>query len=146
MKKRLKGIPRRFKRKPVVVHSRDRLSLPVDRNGKTIKVVIKGKNVYLTTGEYEDGTLGEIFIKIGKQGEENAVYDMAAIAISLGLQYGVPLEVFVNKLEHQRMESGGVTSDPDLPIVSSIMDWIAKRLRKDFLSADNLDKRPNSPS
>ena len=119
--------------KPNIIHTGERRKLTITRSGKTKRVIIDGKNIYFTANTYEDGTLGEIFIDIGKEGEISSVYDMAAIAISIGLQYGIPLDVFVDKYEFQKTEDGGITSDLDFPIVSSVMDWVAKRLRKDFL-------------
>lgn len=109
-----------------------RRKLPNDRSGKTRKAKIGGRNLYLTTGEYEDGTLGEIFIKCGKNGKSGSIYDIVAICMSLGLQYEIPLKVFTDKMKYQKMSDGGVTSDPEIPICDSVIDYIGKRLELDY--------------
>ena len=88
---------------------------------------------YFTVGEYHDGTPGELFIKMAKQGTEvNALYDSIAIAVSLGLQYGVPLQVLVDKFSYMRSLPYGLTSDPDLPTATSVLDYIFRRLGLDY--------------
>lgn len=102
-----------------------RIKLPDERFGVTTAVDIGGFRVRLTPGLYPDGTLGEFFIKIGKPGNAMAVYDMVAIAVSIGLQYGIPLKVFTDKFRRQQMEPSGVTSNPGMPIARSIIDFVA---------------------
>jgi len=116
-----------------------RRKLPDERPGITRKVVIGGRNLYLTTGDFETGELGEVFIKCGKSGKQNSVYDIIALSISLGLQYGIPLEVYIDKLKYQKMESGGVTTDPQIPMCDSVIDYIARRLEMDYLN----ERTPN---
>jgi len=99
-----------------------------ERSGKTRRVVIAQHKIYLITGEFDDGTLGEIFIRIDKEGSELRVYDALAIAISIGLQHGIPLETFAEKLCYQKFEPAGVTNDTEIPLADSIVDYIFKKL------------------
>lgn len=118
-----------------------RQKLPTERSGKTHKVVIGGRAVYITTGEYPDGSLGEIFIRLDREGGELRVYDCLAIAVSIGLQYGVPLEEYIKKLRYQQMEPRGVTSNPnEIPMCSSISDYLAKWLELKYLSNKQPDQ------
>ncbi len=88
----------------------------------------------MTAGSYDDGHLGEVFLKLGKQGSTLAgVMDAFSIAISIALQYGVPLEAFVSKFVNMRFEPAGMTDDPDIRISQSIMDYIFRRLALDYL-------------
>ena len=105
-----------------------RRKLPDERRGLTHRAVIGGHKVYLTTGEFEDGTLGEIFISVDKQGGALRVYDALAIAISIGLQHGVPLEDYVDKLRGMQFEPAGVTGDAEIPMAKSIPDFVARYL------------------
>jgi ribonucleoside-diphosphate reductase alpha chain len=89
----------------------------------------------MTAGSYEDGQLGEVFLKLGKQGSTLAgVMDAFSIAISIALQYGVPLEAFVSKFVNMRFEPAGMTDDPDIRISQSMMDYIFRRLALDHLT------------
>jgi len=89
----------------------------------------------MTAGTYEDGQLGEIFLKLGKQGSTLAgVMDAFSISVSIGLQYGVPLETFVQKFTNSRFEPAGMTDDPDIRMAQSMMDYIFRRLALDYLS------------
>jgi ribonucleoside-diphosphate reductase alpha chain len=91
----------------------------------------------MTAGAYEDGSLGEVFLKLGKQGSTLAgVMDAFSIAISIALQYGVPLEAFVSKFVNMRFEPAGMTDDADIRISQSIMDYIFRRLALDYLPYD----------
>jgi len=83
-------------------------------------------NGYITVGVYPDGTPGELFIKMGKPGGVWAVYDALAIAISVGLQYGIPVEVFASKFKHMKFEPRGMTKSEEIPIAKSIMDYLAR--------------------
>jgi ribonucleoside-diphosphate reductase alpha chain len=88
----------------------------------------------MNAGTYEDGQLGEIFLKLGKQGSTLAgVMDVFSIAVSIGLQYGVPLETYVSKFTNSRFEPSGVTDDPDIRMAQSMMDYIFRRLALDYL-------------
>jgi ribonucleoside-diphosphate reductase alpha chain len=88
----------------------------------------------MTAGAYEDGSLGEVFLKLGKQGSTLAgVMDAFSIAVSIGLQYGVPLETFVEKFTNLRFEPAGMTDDKDIRMAQSMMDYIFRRLALDYL-------------
>ena len=88
----------------------------------------------MTAGSYEDGSLGEVFLKLGKQGSTLAgVMDAFSIAVSIGLQYGVPLETYVQKFANLRFEPAGMTDDADIRMAQSIMDYIFRRLSLDYL-------------
>ncbi|MGA7260727.1 MAG: adenosylcobalamin-dependent ribonucleoside-diphosphate reductase, partial [Stellaceae bacterium] len=117
-----------------VVRQSERRRLPNRRKGYTQKAVVGGHKVYLRTGEYEDGGLGEVFIDMHKEGAAfRSLMNNFAIAISIGLQYGVPLEVFVNKFAHSRFEPAGFTKNPDIPIAKSITDYLFRWLGMKFL-------------
>jgi ribonucleoside-diphosphate reductase alpha chain len=89
----------------------------------------------MTSGSYPDDGLGEVFLKLGKQGSTLAgVMDAFSIAVSIGLQYGVPLETFVQKFSNLKFEPAGLTDDPDIRMAQSIMDYIFRRLALDYLS------------
>ena len=89
----------------------------------------------MTSGAYADGALGEVFLKLGKQGSTlSGVMDAFSIAVSIGLQYGVPLETFVEKFTNLRFEPSGMTDDADIRIAQSMMDYIFRRLALDYLS------------
>ena len=91
----------------------------------------------MTAGTYEDGELGEIFLKLGKQGSTLAgVMDAFSIAVSIGIQYGVPLETYVQKFTNSRFEPAGMTDDPDIRMAQSMMDYIFRRLALDYLPFD----------
>ncbi len=89
----------------------------------------------MTSGAHDDGELGEVFLKLGKQGSTLAgVMDAFSIAVSIGLQYGVPLETYVSKFTNLRFEPAGLTDDPDVRMSQSIMDYIFRRLALDYMS------------
>ncbi|AZZ42014.1 ribonucleoside-diphosphate reductase, adenosylcobalamin-dependent [Acidipropionibacterium jensenii] len=114
-----------------------RQRLPKSRLGRTTSFQVAGAGGYLTTGAYNDGRLGEIFLKLGKQGSTLAgAMDAFSIAISIGLQYGVPLESFVQKFANMKFEPAGMTDDSDIRIAQSIIDYIFRRLALDYLSFD----------
>ncbi len=111
-----------------------RRRLPDERQSITHKFTIGGHDGYLTVGMYEDGTPGEIFIVMAKAGSTlSGVMDSFATAVSLGLQHGVPLRLFVNKFSHVRFEPHGFTKNPDIPITKSIIDYIFRWLGIKFL-------------
>ena len=88
----------------------------------------------MTSGAHDDGELGEVFLKLGKQGSTLAgVMDAFSIAVSIGLQYGVPLETYVAKFTNLRFEPAGLTDDPDVRMAQSLMDYVWRRLALDYL-------------
>jgi ribonucleoside-diphosphate reductase alpha chain len=122
---------------PLVVGAvRERL--PRKRNSKTFSFRVADCEGYVTVGEYEDGRPGEVFIKVSKQGSTLAgIMDAFSIAVSMGLQHGVPLATFVRKFANMKFEPAGITDDAELRIATSLIDYIARRLALDYLSADD---------
>ena len=115
-----------------------RRKMPKSRASKTTRFTVAGAKGYMTAGSYDDGALGEIFLKLGKQGSTLAgVMDAFSIAVSIGLQYGVPLETYVEKFTNLRFEPAGLTDDPDVRMSASIMDYIFRRLALDHLSFED---------
>jgi ribonucleoside-diphosphate reductase alpha chain len=111
-----------------------RKRLPDERRALTHKFSIGGHEGYLTVGMYEDGQPGELFITMAKEGSTvSGLMDSFATAISLSLQYGVPLKVLADKFSHTRFEPSGFTNNPDLPIAKSITDYIFRWLSLKFL-------------
>lgn len=111
-----------------------RKRLPKARPATTTSFSVGGAEGYMTAGAYEDGSLGEVFLKLGKQGSTLAgVMDAFSIAVSIGLQYGVPLETFVEKFTNLRFEPAGMTDDKDIRMAQSMMDYIFRRLALDYL-------------
>jgi len=111
-----------------------RRHLPVERHSITHKFGVAGHEGYLTIGMYEDGTPGEIFIVMAKEGSTlSGVMDSFATTCSMALQYGVPLKVLVDKFTHTRFEPSGFTSNPQVPYAKSIMDYIFRYLASKFL-------------
>ena len=115
-------------------HIAIRKRLPKSRPAQTTSFSVGGAEGYMTTGAYADGALAEVFLKLGKQGSTLAgVMDAFSIAVSIGLQYGVPLETFVSKFANQRFEPAGMTDDADIRMAQSVMDYIFRRLALDYL-------------
>ena len=111
-----------------------RKRLPKKRPSQTVSFTVGGAEGYLTAGSYPDDGLGEIFIKLGKQGSTLAgVMDAFSMSISVGLQYGIPLEFYVSKFTNLRFEPAGMTDDPDVRIATSVMDYLFRRLALDYL-------------
>ena len=111
-----------------------RKRLPKRRPSQTISFSVGGAEGYLTAGSYPDDGLGELFLKFGKQGSTlGGIMDAFSIAVSIGLQYGVPLETFVEKFTNLRFEPAGSTDDPDIRMAQSIMDYVFRRLALDYL-------------
>ena len=111
--------------------------LPKSRVSRTTSFSVAGAEGYMTAGQYDNGQLGEVFLKLGKQGSTLAgVMDAFSIAVSIGLQYGVPLESFTQKFTNLKFEPAGLTDDPDVRMAQSIMDYIFRRLALDYLSFD----------
>jgi ribonucleoside-diphosphate reductase alpha chain len=118
----------------VEVHQPVRKRMPKKRQSQTVSFSVAGAEGYLTAGSFENGELGEVFLKLGKQGSTLAgVMDAFSIAISIALQYGVPLEAFVSKFTNMRFEPAGLTDDADIRMAQSIMDYIFRRLALDYL-------------
>jgi ribonucleoside-diphosphate reductase alpha chain len=116
-----------------------REKMPVERSSVTHKFSVGGHEGYITVGMYEDGRPGEVFIKMAKEGSTlSGIMDGLALTISLGLQYGVPLKVFVDKLLNTRFEPSGITPNPNIRFVSSVLDYIARWLGGRFISSDYL--------
>jgi ribonucleoside-diphosphate reductase alpha chain len=114
-----------------------RKRLPKRRPSQTVSFAVGGAEGYLTAGSYPDDGLGEIFLKFGKQGSTLAgVMDAFSIAVSIGLQYGVPLDTFVEKFTNLRFEPAGLTDDQDVRMAQSIMDYVFRRLALDYLDFD----------
>jgi ribonucleoside-diphosphate reductase alpha chain len=116
-----------------------REKMPAERASVTHKFSIGGHEGYITVGMYEDGRPGEIFIKMSKEGSTlSGIMDGLALTVSIGLQYGVPLKVYVDKLLNTRFEPSGITANPKIRFVSSVLDYIARWLGGRFISADYL--------
>ena len=112
-----------------------REKLPRSRRSRTFEFRVADCKGFVTVGEYEDGRPGELFIRVSKQGSTLAgIMDAFAIAISHGLQYGVPLRAFVEPFTNMRFEPAGITDDPDIRFASSIMDYLFRRLALEYLS------------
>ena len=115
-------------------HRPVRKRLPKTRSATVTRFDVAGAEGYMTASTYPDDGLGEVFLKLGKQGSTLAgVMDAFSMAISVGLQYGIPLESYVAKFTNTRFEPAGMTDDPDIRIATSIMDYIFRRLALDHL-------------
>jgi ribonucleoside-diphosphate reductase alpha chain len=111
--------------------------LPKKRNSKTIKFRVADTEGYITTGEYPEGSVGEIFLKVAKQGSTLAgIMDAFAISVSMGLQYGVPLAAYVKQFVNTRFEPSGMTDDPDFRIATSILDYVFRQLALEYLTEE----------
>ncbi|MGP4114168.1 vitamin B12-dependent ribonucleotide reductase [Streptomyces sp. 4N509B] len=118
----------------VVEYRPVRRRLPKGRPGITTSFAVGGAEGYMTANSYPDDGLGEVFLKMSKQGSTLAgMMDAFSIAVSVGLQYGVPLETYVSKFTNMRFEPAGITDDPDVRMAQSIVDYIFRRLALDFL-------------
>ncbi|MFD2512510.1 vitamin B12-dependent ribonucleotide reductase [Pontibacter locisalis] len=120
-------------------HMVERRKLPDKRNGFTQKAKIDGHTVYIRTGEYADGSLGEVFIDMYKEGASfRSILNCFAIAVSLGLQYGVPLEEFVNRFTFTRFEPAGRVEHPNIKSATSVFDYLFRLLGYEYLNRDDL--------
>src|ERR1700739_1838344 len=123
-----------------------REKMPAERASVTHKFSVGGHEGYITVGLYEDNRPGEVFIKMSKEGSTlSGVMDGLALTISIGLQYGVPLKVFVDKLLNTRFEPGGITANANIRFVSSVLDYIARWLGGRFISTDYLKLNGSVP-
>ena len=108
--------------------------MPRVREGITTSFQVSGTEFFVTCNGQRDGALGEVFAKFGKDGSTTAgLMDLLSIAISLGLQHGVPPETYVSKFKGMRFEPMGMTDDPEIPDVSSVGDYLARRIALDWL-------------
>ena len=122
------GCSRAHEHRPV------RRRLPKTRSATVTRFDVAGAEGYMTASTYPDDGVGEVFLKLGKQGSTLAgVMDAFSMAISVGLQYGIPLESYVAKFTNMRFEPAGMTDDPDIRIATSMMDYIFRRLALDHL-------------
>jgi len=120
------------------VSFKERKELPRTRTSRTYKFQLSDLTGYFTVGEYEDGTPGELFINVSKQGSTlSGLMDSLAISISNGLQFGVPLKKYVKALRGTSFAPAGITDDPEIRTASSITDYILRRLAKDYLTFDD---------
>ncbi|HEY7151329.1 MAG TPA: vitamin B12-dependent ribonucleotide reductase, partial [Solirubrobacterales bacterium] len=120
-----------------------RRKMPRERESITHKFSIAGHEGYITAGKYEDGSVGEIFLTdIGKEGSTlRGMMNAFATAISIGLQYGVPLEVFVRKFSYMRFDPEGITNNPEIPFAKSMPDYLMRWLASRFIDdADELEE------
>src|SRR5207244_3332575 len=118
-------------------HRPVRRRLRRQRPATVTRFSVAGAEGYMTASSYPDDGVGEVFLKLGKQGSTLAgVMDAFSVAISVGLQYGIPLESYVAKFTNMRFEPAGVTDDPDIRIASSVIDYIFRRLALDHLPYD----------
>jgi ribonucleoside-diphosphate reductase alpha chain len=117
----------------------ERKTLPAKRRGFTQKAKINGQAIFLRTGEYTDGTLGEIFIDLAKEGSTlRSLMNSFAIAVSVGLQYGVPLEEFVEKFVFTKFEPAGMVDHPNIKSTTSIVDFVFRCLAYEYLNRTDL--------
>ncbi len=124
----------------------ERKSLPAKRRGYTQKAKINGQVLFLRTGEYADGTLGEIFIDLAKEGSTlRSLMNCFAISISVGLQYGVPLEEFVEKFVFTKFEPAGMVDHPNIKTTTSLVDFVFRALAFDYLDRTDLVHVLNKP-
>ncbi len=119
---------------PAAAHRPVRRRLPRQRPATVTRFSVAGAEGYMTVSNYPDDGVGEVFLKLGKQGSTLAgVMDAFSMAISVGLQYGIPLDQYVAKFTNMRFEPAGLTDDPDIRLASSVMDYIFRRLALDHL-------------
>lgn len=125
----------------------ERKSLPAKRRGFTQKAKINGQVLFLRTGEYQDGTLGEIFIDLAKEGSTlRSLMNCFAIAISVGLQYGVPLDEFVEKFVFTKFEPAGMVDHPNIKTTTSLVDFVFRALAYEYLDRTDLVHVLDKPS
>ena len=121
----------------IIVQEPVRQKLPRTRRSRTFSFRVADCHGYVTVGEYEDGRPGEVFLKVAKQGSTLAgIMDAFAISVSHGLQYGVPLEAFVDMFTNMRFEPAGMTDDPDIRFAASLVDYIFRRLAVEYMEPE----------
>lgn len=125
---------------PVVAAGPSRRKLPKTRPSQTISFQVGEAKGYITAGEYPGDGIGEIFVKLGKQGSTlSGLLDAFAISVSIGLQYGVPLESYVSKFMNMRFEPAGLTDDEEIRFATSIVDFLARKLALEYLPFESRD-------
>ena len=123
-----------------VAHVPQRRKLPKTRPSQTISFKVGDAKGYITAGEYPGDGIGELFVKLGKQGSTlSGLLDAFAISMSIGLQYGVPLEAYVSKFMNMRFEPAGMTDDPEIRFSTSIVDFLARKLALEYLPYEQRD-------
>ncbi|MEB3286738.1 MAG: vitamin B12-dependent ribonucleotide reductase [Vampirovibrionales bacterium] len=121
----------------------DKRHLPAKRNGITVEASVSGHKIFLRTGEYEDGTVGEIFIDMFKEGAAyRSMVNCLAVAVSMGLKYGVPLEKFVEAFTFTRFEPAGFTDHPNIRQCTSIVDFIFRVVGMEYLGRTDFVQVP----
>jgi ribonucleoside-diphosphate reductase alpha chain len=129
-----------------IVYRPQRRKLPDERQSITHKFSIAGHEGYVTVGMFEDGTPGELFITMAKEGSTiSGLMDSFATAVSFGLQYGVPLKFYIDKFSHVRFEPSGFTGNPRITYAKSIMDYIFRWLSLKFVGPDTIENEAGSP-
>lgn len=122
----------------------ERKQLPAKRHGYTFKAKVGGQPLFVRTGEYDDGTLGEVFLDMAKEGATmRSLMNSFAIAISVGLQYGVPLEEYVDKFTFTRFEPSGVVDHPNIKTATSVLDFMFRLLAYEYLDRSDLVHVPD---
>src|SRR3990167_7133814 len=122
----------------IIVKGAIRRELPKTRTAKTFSFRVSDSKGYITVGEYDDGTPGEIFVTVSKQGSTlRGILDALAISVSHGLQFGVPLKDYVHSFTNMSFAPAGITDDPEIRTAKSIIDYIARRLALTYLSFDD---------
>ena len=120
-----------------VVHVPQRRKLPKTRPSQTISFRVGDAKGYITAGEYPGDGVGELFVKLGKQGSTlSGLLDAFSISLSIGLQYGVPLEAYVGKFMNMRFEPAGMTDDDEIRFATSVVDFLARKLALEYLPYD----------
>jgi len=118
-------------------HPPKRERLPDERDGTTHKFSVGGHEGYITVNTYPDGRPGEIFIVMAKEGSTiSGLMDVLAMSVSIGLQYGVPIEAFIAMWKHTRFEPSGQTGNPEIQTAQSIADYLARWLSERFLKTE----------
>ncbi len=122
----------------------ERKQLPAKRHGYTFKAKVGGQPLFVRTGEYDDGTIGEVFLDMAKEGATmRSLMNSFAIAISVGLQYGVPLEEYVDKFTFTRFEPSGVVDHPNIKTATSVLDFMFRLLAYEYLDRSDLVHVPD---
>ncbi len=122
---------------PEAAHVPVRRKLPKTRPSQTISFRVGEAKGYITAGEYPGDGVGELFVKLGKQGSTlSGLLDAFAISMSIGLQYGVPLEAYVSKFMNMRFEPAGLTDDPEIRFATSLVDFMARKMALEYLPYD----------
>lgn len=110
-----------------------REKMPRKRKGTTYSVTIAGNKVHFRTGEYPDGRIGEVYIDVAKAGSEmEALYNIIAILVSKGLQHSIPLADFIRTMKGHKIMPFGKTDDPEVPECSSILDYVFRKLEREY--------------